>query len=366
MNGYPLKLLTKMLSIYSPSGSEKPIGDLLEAEMRTLGFNARRDNVGNVIGELGSGKPTVLLCGHMDTVPGELPVKAEGGHIFGRGAVDAKASLAAMIVATSQSKANLPCKIVVAAVVDEEGKGAGIKQLISDGVKADYVVFGEPSGLYAVTIGYKGSLHLRLSFSTQTSHSASPWLAQSAVDVAFNFWQGIKEKVLKEEGNSKFNSVTGCLTKISGGSDDNFVPSKCVIKLDIRIPPKLTTKQVLRSIQQVLDATRSMGKDIKAELEVEDSLEPFEGPNDSNLVKAFRYAIRQTAKKPLTILRKTGSSDMNELGNTYHVPVIAFGPGDSSLDHTPNENVSTEEYLDAIKVYEAAIPRLVALHARKG
>ncbi len=366
MNDYPLKLLTKMLSIYSPSGSERVIGDLLEAEMRTLGFNARRDNVGNVIGELGSGKPTVLLCGHMDTVPGELPVRTEGGRIFGRGAVDAKASLAAMIVATSQSKANPPCKVVVAAVVDEEGKGAGIKQLINDGVKADYVVFGEPSGLYAVTIGYKGSLHLRLAFSTQTSHSASPWLAQSAVDVAFEFWQGMREKVLKEEGNSKFNSVTGCLTKITGGSDDNFVPSKCVIKLDIRIPPKLGTKQVLQSIQQVLDATRSKEKNIKAELEVEDSLEPFEGPNDSNLVKAFRYAIRQAAKKPLTILRKTGSSDMNELGNAYHVPVIAFGPGDSSLDHTPNENVSTDEYLDSIKVYEVAIPRLAALDARKG
>ena len=94
-----LDLLRKMLEIYSPSGKEEELALFLKEKMTKLGFrNVRSDRVGNVFGEWGNGSPTILLCGHMDTVPGYLPVKVEENKIFGRGAVDAKSSLAAMIL----------------------------------------------------------------------------------------------------------------------------------------------------------------------------------------------------------------------------------------------------------------------------
>ena len=97
MQDYPVSLLRRMLETYSPSGSEADLSRLLLEEMGTLGLNVRTDGAGNVIGEVGNDGPRILLCGHMDTVPGELPVCERDGFIYGRGAVDAKASLAAMI-----------------------------------------------------------------------------------------------------------------------------------------------------------------------------------------------------------------------------------------------------------------------------
>jgi hypothetical protein len=74
-----VQLLTTMLEIYSPSGKEKEISDFLVEEMERLGFRVRKDEVGNVIGEIGEGKPVVLLCGHMDTVRRYIPVRVKQG-----------------------------------------------------------------------------------------------------------------------------------------------------------------------------------------------------------------------------------------------------------------------------------------------
>lgn len=157
MSDYPVRLLTKLLEIYSPSGREEEISSFLAKEMTHLGFHVQKDNIGNVIGEVGQGKPVILLCGHMDTVSGYIPVRVEDNKLYGRGAVDAKAALAAMIIASSTlAKAGLSNKILVVGAVDEEGSGKGIKHLIKEGISPDYAIFGEPSGIENIIIGYKG------------------------------------------------------------------------------------------------------------------------------------------------------------------------------------------------------------------
>src|SRR2546428_7956010 len=100
---YPVSLLLSMLNLYSPSGNENQVATFLESELRKKGLSTRRDVVGNVIGEIGTGGPRILLCGHMDTVPGRLPVKIEDDHVYGRGSRDAQSSLASMIVACVQA-----------------------------------------------------------------------------------------------------------------------------------------------------------------------------------------------------------------------------------------------------------------------
>jgi LysW-gamma-L-lysine carboxypeptidase len=117
-------------NIYSPSGNEKNFTRLYE-RMTKLVLRVHRDAVGNVIGEIGEGSPIVLLCGHMDTVSGEIPVRVEDGQLYGRGSVDAKGPLAAMIGAASKFVDNsFPGKIMVVGVVDEEGKGTGIEHFV--------------------------------------------------------------------------------------------------------------------------------------------------------------------------------------------------------------------------------------------
>src|ERR1700680_3853662 len=99
-NDHAVDLLLEVLKNYSVSTKEAKISRLLRERMRQRGLNnVRTDKAGNAIGEVGSGHPHVLLCGHMDTVPGFLKVRREGDRIYGRGAADAKSPMCAMISA---------------------------------------------------------------------------------------------------------------------------------------------------------------------------------------------------------------------------------------------------------------------------
>src|SRR3990170_2597273 len=116
LQNYPVELLQSMLEIYSPSGSEGQLASFLQEQMSARGFKVRRDHVGSVIGELGEEGPRVLLRGHMDTVPREIPVRIEGDFIYGRGSVDAKSSLAAMIAGSSLAieRSPAPFRVTIA------------------------------------------------------------------------------------------------------------------------------------------------------------------------------------------------------------------------------------------------------------
>jgi len=84
--------LEELLTIPSPSGEEDAVAEYLVEQMTRLGFQAHRDEAGNAVGAMGdpeAGREIVLL-GHMDTVPGFIPVRRRGKHLYGRGAVDAK------------------------------------------------------------------------------------------------------------------------------------------------------------------------------------------------------------------------------------------------------------------------------------
>lgn len=93
----PVELLHAMLSIPSPSGREDELARYLEKVMNDLGMAAGRDEAGNVIGDIGTGRgPVVMLLSHLDTVDRPLPARREGDRLVGRGAADAKGPLAAM------------------------------------------------------------------------------------------------------------------------------------------------------------------------------------------------------------------------------------------------------------------------------
>jgi len=154
-----IRLLNEIVNLDSPTGQESEIAEFLVKEMRSLGLRSRLDEAGNAVGEYEGGGPTILLCGHMDTVPGKLPVRIEENRLYGRGAVDAKPALAAMICAAGALvKDDIPADLLVVGAVDEEGRSRGIKSLIGRNVQADHAVFGEPSGVDNITIAYKGSL----------------------------------------------------------------------------------------------------------------------------------------------------------------------------------------------------------------
>ena len=99
MSEQAVRFLTNLLRHLQPFRKRRGRSQLLRYEMKKMGFEVGKDAIGNVIGVVGEGEPVILLCGHMDTVAGHLPLRIEEGKIYARGAVDAKGPLAAMIMA---------------------------------------------------------------------------------------------------------------------------------------------------------------------------------------------------------------------------------------------------------------------------
>jgi LysW-gamma-L-lysine carboxypeptidase len=369
MSDQAVQLLTNLLGIYSPSGKEGMISDFLAKEMKKAGFRVKKDSIGNIIGEIGYGKPIILFCGHMDTVAGHIPLRVEKGKIFARGAVDAKGPLAAMVTAAASfaQSQNIKAKIIVASVVEEEATSRGIKHLIKDGISADYAIFGEPSGVGNITIGYKGNIHIRIVCKTKTGHSSTPWLYENAIEKAYELWQKIKKSIppVVETQKSPFHAVTACLTKIRGGKANSVIPFEGEIHLDVRVPPDFTSAQVFDEIRKVIEEYQVENPKVEVLVSLLDSNEPFEVDKRSPLVKAVASSIRNVLKKPAVLLRKTGTGDMNILGGALNVPIVTYGPGDSHLDHTIDEHIIISEYLASIQVYEKTIYTLAELYKKR-
>jgi LysW-gamma-L-lysine carboxypeptidase len=353
-----------MVEIYSPSMEEGKLSALLASEMEGTGFRVRTDAVGNVIGEHGTGEPRILLCGHMDTVPPMLPVRLEGGRLYGRGAVDAKGPLAAMIVAASQLVAE-GCggSLVVVGAVDEEGRNTGVRNLIEEGVEADYAVFGEPTDVDTITVGYRGGLLLRVTCETETGHSSAPWLYDNAIEEAMAVWGLIKSiRMSPESSDSRFNSTSSCLMRIEGGGESSVVPGRCEALVETRIPPPITVDQLHGEISRLIEGRRRERPGVKINVEVLDQSEPYVADKRSPLVRALSRSIWRSRGVTVKLVNKTGTGDMNLYGHATGRPVVTYGPGDPHLDHTPHESISVRDYLDSISVLKGALGSLIESH----
>jgi LysW-gamma-L-lysine carboxypeptidase len=364
MQEQAVRLLTNLLGIYSPSGKEEDIGNFIAEEMTKLGIQVGKDNVGNVIGVVGEGTPVILLCGHMDTVSGHVPLRVEEGRIFARGAVDAKGPLAAMIMAAASVGKDPAFKgrVLIVSVVEEEATSRGVRELIKEGIQADYAIFGEPSGVENITIGYKGQIQLRITCKTTTGHSSTPWLYENALDKAYELWMQIKSNYPLNQKETPFNSISVCLTRISGGQANSVIPFESEMYIDIRIPPQFTSGQVLEDTLKIIDKYKMANPQVRVKATMVDSVEPFEVEKSSPLVRALSFSIRKVLNKPATLLRKTGTGDMNILGKAMVLPIVTYGPGDSHLDHTLDEHIVLSEYLSSIQIFKETILKLVELH----
>ena len=370
MSEQAVRFLTNLLGIYSPSGKEEDAANFLAYEMKRMGFEVGKDAVGNVIGVVGEGEPVILLCGHMDTVAGHLPLRIEEGKIYARGAVDAKGPLAAMIIAAvaAAKEPGFKGEILVASVVEEEATSRGVKHLITQGIKADYAIFGEPSGVENVTIGYKGQIQLKIVCKTETGHSSTPWLYDNALEKAYEVWGLIKNASSYpslDPSESPFNAVTACLVKVMGGRATSVVPFEAEMNLDVRVPIQFTTAQVFEQIEKIIAKYHTANPKVTVKATVLDTVEPFEVNKASPIVHVLSSSIRKVLNKPATLLRKTGTGDMNILGKAMNLPIVTYGPGDSHLDHTLDEHIEISEYLNAIQVYKETLLRLSELHNNK-
>ena len=363
---FATKMLEKALRLYTPSLSERPMAEFLADKCDDLGFeDIQIDEVGNIIAKKGSGSPKIMLCGHMDVVPGKVKVRKEGDALYGRGASDAKAPLMAMLFAAASIEKNQGTVTFVGAV-DEEGNAVGIKNIVKKKMDIDYAVFGEPSGIKQVTIAYKGRLAIKLKISAaDSSHASAPWLSKNAIEESIIFVKELKEKLeANQEDKTKGMLLTATMTEIKGGTSHNITPKECETLFDIRIPVDMNCKNIEQKIATLVKEI-SQEREVDAFYSILDETEPFEAPHNSSLVRAFTLGIMQVEKSRPTLIRKTGTGDMNVLGNQWKIPVVTYGPGDPHEAHTIDEKVSIQEYLKGIEIFKATLQHLKRLHDKK-
>ena len=347
----PINLLTGLLERYSPSGSEAEAVEYLVGEMAAAGLEASVDAAGNAVGACGSGPETVVLLGHIDTVPGYIPVTRDGDRLNGRGAVDAKGPLACFAAAAARAAANgvLPGRrLVVIGAVGEEGDSRGA-HFVKDQYRPDMTIIGEPSGWERVTLGYKGSAWFEYAVQRTLAHTAAS--NESACEAAVAYWNRVMAWAEARNAGSQrvFEQVSPTLRRMESGGD-GFV-ERAGLKFGVRLPPGLEVEAAGAALRGLLN---------DADLALVEGVAAYRGEKNTPLVRAFLAAIRQAGGAP-SFTVKTGTSDMNVVAPVWRTPILAYGPGDSSLDHTPDEHIMVSEYLKAIDVLAAVLqdPALV-------
>ncbi|GAA0725356.1 LysW-gamma-L-lysine carboxypeptidase [Halorubrum trapanicum] len=355
--GYPAacdtaarKLLYDMVSIPSPSGEEERAAERLVDFFEANGREAWIDEVGNV---RAPADDAVLLTSHVDTVPGDIPVEVrpappegelpepsdvragEPGDpvLWGRGAVDATGPLVAMAVAAVKTGVSF------VGVVREEVDSGGARALIEDRDAPEAVINGEPSGWQGITLGYRGLLEGTYVNTSESGHSSRP--EPNAIQHAIDWWHGVEETFTPEDSETAvFDQVTTKPISIDGGLSDDGLAVETTMEVQLRIPPSRPVDE----IHELAEAELSTGS-----VQWGEPMPPVMESPRTDLARAFRVAIRSTGGD-VRLLRKTGTSDMNLFAAAWDCPMVTYGPGNSDLDHAPDERLPLPDLDRAVRV----------------
>lgn len=353
-----VNLIRSAVSVYSPSGQESNLASLIRDELLSRGFSPTIDSAGNVVCEHGVGSTSILLCGHMDTVPGELEVRVENGVVYGRGACDAKGALLSLLFAFEDlAETNIGLRLIFAGVTGEEQTSLGLTELIKSNVKCDYAIFGEPGGSSKITIGYRGHLIIKLVVETPEVHASAPKLTTNSVELMFELYNAIKRKLGAVDSNST-EKISVSITQINSGSAHNVIPGKTAATIDVRTPFGSSNQQVLTQVGEELTMQSRFHSDAKISLLLSDSTESYRTKLDSPLVRAISRTILKNGEKPSMVV-KSGTGDMNTYAHTFGIDAVTYGPGDAKLSHTSEEQVSINEILRCASILGGAARELL-------
>ncbi len=390
-----IDLVRGLVAVPSISRHEAAASAWLAGEMAALGFERTGvDPALNAVGELGTPEASrlIVLLGHIDTVPGNIPVRIEDngsnyGVLHGRGSVDAKGPLACFVAAAARLGHDWAerhdLRVIVAGATEEEtatSRGAHYLLTRLDGrsePSPDVCIIGEPSRCHRVTLGYKGRLLIDLLARRPASHTAGP--EEGVGIVAFDLWLRLEELAKRAGGSSSFERVLPSLRTMNTSSDGLYDTVRA--NYGLRLPVDFEVGSLVRDLvdwfseasadidgplYSALDDRRVSGTirreegDASCELNLRGYEVGIRSARNSPLVRAFLGAIRSIggpSARPKFVV-KTGTCDMNIVGPVWKCPIMAYGPGDSTLDHSPTEHLELDEYLVAVDIVEEALRNL--------
>ncbi|HPD97491.1 MAG TPA: M20/M25/M40 family metallo-hydrolase [Synergistales bacterium] len=339
-----ISLLAELVQTPSTSGNEGAASNVLMERLPLFGWErVEKDQVGNVVARRGSGAQELVLLGHIDTVPGGPCFGLHGQVLRGRGSVDAKGPLCSFIIAGAAVHIPEAWSITMIAAVGEETDSRGIKHRI-DLHKPCACIVGEPTGGDGVVLSYRGRILCELHGEDRGGHrSWSPGPLTATVRAAseiFNWIESIDPDL------PLTSRLSGSVVSMSGEESSGRSAS---VVLDIRLP-------LGRKIGEVIEKIQNISCSFGVSAEIHESVAAHGVRPHDPVVGALRSAIISSGSDP-RLLKRSGSADFN-MAAAWNCPMAVYGPGDSLLEHTEEEQIEIDEYLASIDILRSAIPNV--------
>lgn len=353
-------LLHELVAISSVSGEESEAAAFVADLLAERGMDVQRTG-DSVLARWSRGSgPSLLLTSHLDTVPvGAGWTRDPGGawdgeRLYGRGANDAKASVAAMIAALVQhaeAPASGAGQVWLALNACEETSNQGMADLLELADPIDGAVVGEPTGL-RVARAQSGLAILRAEWHGRSCHAAhvarvehDNAMLKAAADVART-----APYVVLDGEHPLLGVSTLAPTVLHAGERHNVVPDSAEALFDGRLAPPHTAADAVAALQRLMPG---------AEIHVKsDRLVPVETAADHPLVQAAVACAGQPAA--------VGSATLSDMALLSGIPAVKCGPGETERSHTPDEYVLSGEVEAGAAFYTAFVPAALAALAGHG
>jgi acetylornithine deacetylase/succinyl-diaminopimelate desuccinylase-like protein len=366
-----VQLVQEVCRIPSVLGEEGELASFLASVMSESGFEDvqlqpvlpdRPNAIGHV--SFGSGR-RVVMTGHMDTKPAShgwsVTEPFSGalidGSVYGHGVMDMKAALACQIVAIEAVRASgLPVQgtLSMAAVADHMGDQLGSIAYF-DAFSADLCVLGELTD-NQVCLGHRGRYYFDVTTLGRSAHTCHKPQAINANVLAAQAVLALDASKYEPELDRSVVDLFGAETyvvpgRIYGGlppGGPSMIPDECVIRVDCRPQPGVTTDQVRAEIDRCLDAAAKADPRFRAEVVLADVKAGYMASPDDEVVRLMRTAVRELRGEEPPLVVENWLGDTASFGEK--VPTVIFGPGGPPV-YCPDEHLTVEDIKEATKVY---------------
>jgi acetylornithine deacetylase/succinyl-diaminopimelate desuccinylase family protein len=326
----------------------------------------------NLYASLGPrGRGGVLILGHTDTVPvGDgwthepFGARIEAGRLIGRGAADMKAGLAAAVAAMAAiARAGPPLRegVTLAAVIDEEEHGQGVRAFLARRPAARCALVPEPTELETV-IACRGNCYVDIAVEGRSAHAGSPELGRNAIYGAVRAVESIRrlDSELAARTHPLLGRAAWSVGTIQGGTGTAIVPANCEVSVDRRLLPGQTGAEALAEVEAALEALDLEEDGLRARAELAMEIPSFEVGSDDPLVAVVQRAAVDAGVPERPPGGWTAACDGGYVMRDAGIPAIVLGPGSvADQAHRPDESIELAEVVLAARVYALAILRLV-------
>lgn len=367
-----VSLLQRLVSLDStnPGGDEAAVAAVLAEVLASVGADVEvipyADGHVNLVAEVRFGPgPRVMLNSHLDVVPAGAGWSADAftpevrdGHVYGRGAADAKGSLAAMagaVVDIVTAGETTRGTIVFTAVGDEEVGSTGARALVEH-LDVDACIVGEPTGVQLLA-AHKGSLRPVIEVLGRGAHAAAAHNGVNAIAGAALLLDRLAQHAttLGERVHPLTGAPTLTPVLIEGGQAPNAVPERCVITVDRRMIPGETADEVRAEFERILDDFSRDNAPLTARIAAlaPSTGGPSETPADDPFVLACQAGLSELGEAS-DIGGLVVNCDMTTFRGAG-IPTVVFGPGELGVMHAADEYVPIEQLDRARRAYRAMV-----------